>query len=397
MNSKVYIGFVVAVMFSLLLFGCFNDPILSVPESSVSDIENNETLPDVEKKLYTNLPNDFKQNNFIWFYKPPVYDSQIDYLIENFSFFILTKNDEWLRDQIFAEIEDVEIPQYLLFNVIYNNEECLNSPWQNQVAFRIDDFCWIQREHPDWFLRNDAGKIITEDINLFIDPQADGWLEFYVERVNESQTDFGWDGIFFDNLDASLNRFTSRGIELATYTTDDAYVAANVSFLKEFHEIYALPNEKNLYANITFLPTDSDAVEAYLLYLDGFMLEDWATDWHDGYQDVDQWTAKLAIVRDAVDNDKKVFLVSQGNEVDYEHQLFAYASYLLVANENVFYRYTDAEAYNQIWFFDIYDTDLGIPLTNYYTSEGVYYRDFSNGVVMVDPYESIAEIHLNEK
>ena len=374
-------------------------------EDLVIDDENVENLIEDEVSVdnaseieYYSTPLDnFKQNNFFWFYKPPVYDGQIKYLIDHYSYFILTKNDEVMRDEVMSAKDSITIPEYILFNSIYKNEDCSSSPWQNQIAFHEDDFCWIVNEHPEWFLRSNEGKIIVDGNSVYIDPLADGWVDFFVERLHEAQTVFGWDGLFLDNLDASANRFSSKGVNIEHYPDDASYVSASVEFLRKLNETYIQPTGIEVYANITYLDFPTTIWREYLNYLDGFMLEDWAVNWSDGYQKPNEWLAKLEMVDESIKMGKKVFLVSQGNEADEAHLTFAYASYLLVARENVYFRYTDALAYNEIWDFDLFSKDLGSPTCDFYVKDNIYIREFTNGRVVVDPKSEVATITIFEE
>jgi hypothetical protein len=317
--------------------------------------------------------------------------------MEHYSFFILTKNDEWMRDELLAVNENLEIPEYILFNSIYKNEGCADAPWQNQIAFHQDDFCWIITEHPDWFLKSDDGKIIVDGDSVYIDPLADGWVDFFIERLHEAQTIFGWDGLFLDNLDGSLKRFSSKGVNVGMYPDDKSYTDAAIGFLESLSENYINPTGIHLYANMTYIDFSNDVWREYLQYLDGFMLEDWAVNWSDGYQKPGEWIAKINMVDESAKMGKKVFLVSQGNQSDNAHQTFAYASYLLVARENVYFRYTDALAYNEVWDFDNYSEKLGSPTCDYYLKDSVYIREFTNGRVVVDPKSEVAMITVFEE
>ena len=408
MKNKKCFGALLLMSFVFVLASCGKSPASEVPATETNIIgepgidvptttEESVAIEEKSEAVYYSAPlENYQQNNFVWFYKPPAYTSQVNYLIDNYSFFILTKNDEWMRDEILGVNENLEIPEYILFNSIYKNEGCVSDPWQNQIAFHQSDYCWIQNEHPEWFLRSSDGRIIVDGNSVYINPLAEGWVEFYTERLHEAQTIFGWNGLFFDNLDASANRFHSKGVSLADYPDDASYVEANLSFLNQLTALYIEPTGLNVYANITYLDFPTTVWREYLKYLDGFMLEDWAVDWSDGYQNVDEWVAKLEMVDEALKNGKKVFLVAQGNELDEAHQTFAYASYLLVARENVYFRYSDATAYNEVWQLNVYSENLGDPTCDFYVKDSVYIREFTNGRVVVDPETEVAAITVFE-
>ena len=83
-----------------------------------------------------------------YFYKPPWDSEGQQQVIEHFDTLILTRNDEWFRDQL-LEDADVNSLQYLRFEQIHDpcrlgatkSCECDESPFSNNVAWKRDE-CW---------------------------------------------------------------------------------------------------------------------------------------------------------------------------------------------------------------------------------------------------------------
>ena len=71
------------------------------------------------------------------------------------------------------------------------------------------------------------------------------------------------------------------------------------------------------------------------------------------------------------------------------------ASYLLVADENAYFRYADSDNYREISLYENYSLDLGAALGPRYQDGTVWRRDFTNGTVLVDPKAKSAEIQLS--
>jgi hypothetical protein len=125
------------------------------------------------------------------------------------------------------------------------------------------------------------------------------------------------------------------------------------------------------------------------------MVESFATDWSDGYRSADDWEEQIQQVESALNQGKTMILVAQGEQADMQLQNFAYASYLLINNGNAVFRYTNSEAYRELWLYDNYGLDLGTPSGKRYEDNGGWRRDFSNGYVRVDPEKNTAEIVVN--
>jgi hypothetical protein len=329
-----------------------------------------------------------------WFYKPPS-DGDLHTLQENFSQFILTKNDERARDSLRAQGVQGPFLQYLRFEAIHDPGSCAAQPWRNQVADQTGDFCRIIQQHPDWFLLDVNGNRIVDVTGgerfYMMDPGNPGWRAFWLERARHSQESLGWDGVFLDNVEASLYHRRKAGIQLARYPDEVSYVAAVEGFLAYLYTSYFQPAGRPLQANIT--ATDPAAWFRYLRYLDGAMDEGWGVDWSSGYLSPRQWEENLSRAEQTQAMGKQVILVAQGERSNTQRQQFAYASYLLVTGGSASFRYSSAASgYRDAWLYSNYDLDLGAPLGPRYQEGGKWRRDFANGHVIVDPTARSATI-----
>jgi hypothetical protein len=329
-----------------------------------------------------------------WFYKPPQ-NGNLAPLVENFSTFILTVNDEIVRDTLKTEGISGPFLQYLRFDAIQNPGSCLAQPFQNQVAYEIGDFCRISRNHPGWFLLDSSGSRIMHDGYYRMDPGNLEWRAYWLARARRMQETFGWDGVFLDNVQASWVVRGSSSTRPARYRTSAEYEAAVEGFIAFLYDSYFEPNGRPLYANISDIADEAVWLQ-YLEHLDGLMDEAWAVNWDNGYRAVDDWLTQLNRMEQAEAIGKQIILVSQGSRTDYERQEFAYASYLLVTNGLASFRYANYDNYDQVWLYDNYRFDLGAPLGERYLYGALYRRDFERGFVTVDPVYHTASIDLTE-
>jgi hypothetical protein len=335
-----------------------------------------------------------------WFYRPPdVHDMPI--LSEAFKTFILTKNDEPIRDELKAEGIKQPILQYITLDSIIAPPSCSEQPWRNQVADQVGDYCDISEDHPDWFLLDEAGERIMHEVGygmqaIAMDPGHPGWRAFWLERARESQEKLGWEGVFLDNVEASLSKHERRGSKLAAYPTDISYQTAVEGFLAYLYTEYFQPEGRPLYANI-IEANDPDVWFRYIRDLDGAMDESWALDWNDEYLEREEWEDHLLRVEETQAQGKHLILVAQGTEYDFKRQTFAYASYLLVSAGKASFRYTNSEYYHEVWLYPNYELDLGQPLGPRYQDGYAWQRDFTNGRVRVDLSTNSASITMSEK
>lgn len=339
-----------------------------------------------------------KVKQLAWFYKPPT-DSNLGTIKENFSSFILTKNDEDERDALRAEGVEAPFLQYVALDVIIDPGSCTAQPWKNQAADRPGDFCDISDNHADWFLLDQAGNRMVHDLGggmkgVVMDPGNPGWRAFWLERAREGQETLGWDGVFLDNVEASLAKRERRGQLPAAYPDDASYQAAVEGFLAYIYTSYFQPEARPLQGNIIAL-RDYEVWFRYLQYMDGAMEEGWAVDWSDGYLNADDWEEHMNRASRTQAEGKQAVLVSQGAQDNTPRQEFSYASYLLVSNGSASFRYTNADDYGEPWLYSNYDYDLGAPLAARYQDGNTWRRDFEHGSVSVDPTTNSASILTN--
>ncbi|MBN1266390.1 MAG: hypothetical protein JXA25_12910 [Anaerolineales bacterium] len=341
------------------------------------------------------LPTDFEPVRLAWFYKPPS-NSNLDTLVDSYDFFILTRLDERERDEILQSGNKADMLQYLLFTEIMDPGSCTQQPWHNQVAEIIGDFCEIEANHSDWFLRGVTGGLLKNENNfVLMDPANQEWRDFWLERAKRSQEANGWRGVFLDNVEASLRKRYLTGLIPASYPTDAAYQAAVEDNLRYLYRSYFQPSGIPLYANIISL-TDPSVWYRYIQYLDGAMIENFAVGWSRGDGTLAEWEMQLNIAEGTQAMGKDIILVSQGEPLDHERETFALASYLLINNGRAYFRYTHQSSYDLHWWYDNYEVDPGLPLKSRYKSGDEWIRDFTNGRVIVNPntFQATIEVGL---
>ena len=331
--------------------------------------------------------------NLAHFYKPP---SNVDAptLANKFGFVLLTGGDEVFRDKVTANGFSSTIPQYFMFLGIQDPGNCTNSTRNNQAAYKAGDFCDISQNHPDWFLLDANGQRIRMESGSDVyrmDPGNAEWRSFFLTRVLEWQSRTGWSGLFLDCLESSLGELQRMGQIPAKYPDDASYRVAITGFLKFLRENYSQP----ILANIT-IGLDDTTWSSYMQYLDGAMQERWAVDWDvNTYVKESKWEADLARAEKLQGQGKYLILVAPGNQSDANRQNFAFASYLLISNGRAAFRYSNSDVYREVWMYNNYQIDLGTPLGPRSKSGNVWKREFTKGVVTVDPVNHTAMISTN--
>lgn len=329
-----------------------------------------------------------------WFYKPPTED-QYPHLIGRFDFFILTNHDEPEREQIRRLGEPGPFYEYLLLTQIQDPGSCTAPPNGNQVAFRRGDFCTISQDHPEWFLLDTEGKRVSNDRGYYyMDPGNADFRSFWLERAIELQQTYQWDGLFLDNVVASLGKYKNMGVKLGQYEDDASLQVAVEGFLIFLEQNYFNPMNRTVFANIISV-RDASIWYQYLQYMDGAMIENFAVDWKTAFS-ADEWQEQIEMIMGGQAQGKKMILVAQGERDDLQRQEFAFASYLLVSDGQTVFRYAHHSAYREIWWYDNYELVLGAALGPPFKDGSNWKRIFEKGLVTINPADQTAEIRINE-
>lgn len=359
-------------------------------EEGLTSIESPAATPEATSTPYA-FSGELVQ--LIWFYKPPE-NGDLVTVAENFDAFILTHKDETERDELKSHGVTEPIMQYLRFDGIMDPESCDKTPWGNQVAYKKGDFCQISEQHPDWFLLDQNGERIYDNEGFaLMDPGNQEWREYFLNRAIYFQENMGWEGVFLDNVEASLDKHKNEVLQ--NYPTVESYQEAVEGFLAYLYQSYFQPQGRPLFANVIKL-NDYDVWFRYLDYLDGAMVEAWAVDWRDNYRWPDTWNEHLELAEKTQALGKEIILISQGYPDNTDRQQYALVSYLLITDGKAYFRYSLADNHQQIWLYPNYELELGTPLGPRYQDGNEWRRDFSNGTVSLDPDEHTATITLNE-
>ena len=176
--------------------------------------------------------------NIAHFFKPPNMDAGT--AANTFGMVVLTNGDHNYRNQLAASGFSSTIPEYFRSDGIQDPGSCTATPVNNQVAYNPGDFCFISQNHPDWFLLDQYGQRITVTSGgqyYRMDPANPGWREFFLTRVVESQDQYGWTGLFLDNVEGGLGKF--YGPKPAKYPDTASYQNAIAGFLQYLYVNYS--------------------------------------------------------------------------------------------------------------------------------------------------------------
>ena len=341
-----------------------------------------------------------------WFHKPPEDGTTPEQMAQAHNYIHLTSlADVEYRDALREAGYDGPIYTYMTANAVEgpgpyksSDDECEAgyTPYDNTLAWQKDDFCRYIHENESWFLHNGEGDRLVDDYfgsgrwTYLMNPADPGWQAFAQERLVQMKDEWGYDGVWLDNLDLDLAR-PQRDVqnddgEVREFAGDAEWQAATQSWLRGVREAVG---DWPVWANLVGGGLGASSWDAYAPYLDGAMDESFSVSWLENWRSPDQWRGQLERASRWLQSGKGLVMVGQGAQDDQQRLLFTLASYLLVAEgDNATYRYTRFDEYYQaLWLYPEFDAarELGRPVgPRQEVVPGVWRREFTNGTVEVD-------------
>ncbi len=347
-----------------------------------------------------------------YFYKPPRDGTSAKALAARADLIILTRTDEPFRDAVRAAGYPGTILQYMLAAEVSGPVDAVRAdascnpdhrPWRNQAAFRVGEFCALIHPNDDWFLHNSQGERLYTNwpghtgYFYHMNPASPGWRAFLIARLRQAlegdnqEPALGYDGIFLDNVALSLWKLrrqvnNSDGV-VREFASDEAYRAAWIGLLTEVSD--ALRPKWPVWANL--IVDSGSGWNDYLPYLDGVMVEAFATGWRNDVPP-DAWERGLTQAEEVLRQEKGYLAVVQAG--DSSLLPFTLASYLLIADgRHAFFRYAERKDYAIFPHYPLLDISLGVPKgPRYRQNDGTWRRDFAHGYVVADPVARSGEI-----
>ena len=341
-----------------------------------------------------------------WFHKPPEDGATPEQMARAHRYVHLTSlADIEYRDQLRAAGFQAPIYTYITANAVEGPGPYASSaqvcqagyePFDNTLTWETDDFCRYVHAHESWFLHNGDGERLVDDYfgsgrwTYLMNPADPGWQAFAQERLARMRDEWGYDGVWLDNLDLDLARakfdVSNSDGQVGEFAGDAEWRAGVQDWLRGARSAVG---DWPIWANLVGGGKAADSWDSYAPYLDGAMDESFSVRWVDEWRTSQDWRGQLERASRWLASGKGLVMVGQGAKEDRERLLFTLSSYLLVAEgQQAFYRYTRFDSYyNSVWLYPEYDTarQLGSPTgPREEVVPGVWRRDFTNGTVEVD-------------
>ncbi len=243
----------------------------------------------------------------------------------------------------------------------------------------------------DWYLRRPNGSIVSRytgesDLNITRSDTREAIASFVADLNNDKCGSKNcWDGVFFDVVEDNLDYL--GGLDL----NRDGVVDSNVNsqWVAGYKELFKstrskIGKDKLIIINgASNLDMQSD--------INGRMFEDFPTPWHANGQ-WDGVSENVPTLEQYNMDPVGIIFSAQGSETDYKKMRFSIASGLV---SGTYAGYDNGvDKHNSVWLYDEYLVNLGKahgkarnlknPNNPYKIQNGVWRRDFDNGIVLLN-------------
>jgi len=258
--------------------------------------------------------------------------------------------------------------------------------------------------HPNWVLyRCDrvtpAYEFNHPNVPLdFANPAVVAWqVKTYAKPASEA----GYDGIAADNLGLE-NLFHACGVYIngkwvqryTGQTEDPQWRADIITWLTRMQlTLHHLHHPLALIPNFTFdgLSPSDPQIQQIVNHVDGLADEDGFTLSGRGYLTGNDWRRKIQFMEAVQKSDKPYYIINQFNHsgpINRDEIQWALASYLMGKDHFAALFISIYQAYGGDTWYAEYNVQIGNPLGSMYQAQNVYFREYSNGLIIVNPSET---------
>lgn len=239
-----------------------------------------------------------------------------------------------------------------------------------------------------WYLLNTAGeRIVSSGFNWLsaMDIGNREYQERWASNVIAELETQGWDGVFLDDVNPTI-KYSYNPSSVAKYPNDATYSAAMESALAYIGPRVQAQGKLAI-ANFSCWAEYHNQLNGWLKYISGALDEmfvKWGHNAGEGYRPESQWKEQIEEAGYAAAHGKIFLGFTQGAEGETQAARYGYASLLLTGDSRASYSFVPNYT-SEAWIPE-FEYQIGEPTGAYRKdTSGVYMREFTNGLVVVNP------------
>lgn len=302
---------------------------------------------------------------------------------------------------------------YSLFYLPYDRDE------DTRYYAAAHGITWYRANHPDWIeYKCDRSTVAYEfgDGNSVPLDNTNPAVVSYIEETYLAvalRPGSGYKGVGFDNLDFEnagdwsgqrCGHYDANGNWIQQFNgtaNDPAYRQTVLTWAQQMHTFIRAHYPNAMMAvNFSYDPNFSADSNALSNYVDFYIDEQGFTNGNNAspanpsawYFTDAAWSGKINWIQNALRLGRGFFSINQEPvpfaQVTNDQVQWALANYLLVKNNASFVYICGEQEYGYLFLRPEYAAQVGSPVSAVYQDQGLYMRNFTNGVVIVNPSSS---------
>ncbi len=259
--------------------------------------------------------------------------------------------------------------------------------------------------HPDWILYQ-CDRVTPAyafgDSNIPLDFANPAVVQWQVQTYAQPASMSGYNGIAADNVNLQ-NASGACGVykngqwvQLYSGQPNDPKWKANViEWLARMQQaLHSLKHPLALISNLTLgsLAPDDPLLQQVLSHIDGVLDEDGFTEAGDAYLTGTDWIQTIQFIQSVQAQHKAYYIINQfsSSVVDSAEVQWAVASYLMAKGHSSALFISTVQGYGSDFWDPIYNAQIGSPSGSMYQMQGIYARNYSGGLSLVNPSAAIS-------
>jgi hypothetical protein len=247
--------------------------------------------------------------------------------------------------------------------------------------------------HPSWFLTGASGeRLAFEDFKWLwaADVGNPEYQRQWADNVVRLLRSGPWDGVMMDDTNTTNRYHFNPASRVSRYPTDAAYQGAVRSML-EYVGPAIQGAGKLAIPNMGSWSEYTAVVAGWLPFVSGGMDEmfvKWSKAAGQGYRGSHEWEAEVGEIATTESMGKQFIAITQAEPGDVQGARYGWASTLLAGNGHTIFMASNGHLGEETWLGD-YETAIGTPTgAAVALGNGAWQRQFSNGLVLVNPTTS---------
>lgn len=264
------------------------------------------------------------------------------------------------------------------------------------------DFDWVQKNHPDWLLRNQQGNLMKSSWGGYlINPSLPGVRQWQAEYARAQQA-AGWTAVYMDAMGSMafygfpgvpVNPATKRPFTLSEWLTATTGLAAAVDAAVTIPVLVNGYNGGTPYVKNTHVL----ATAAQGGVFEGCFRD--ATDGISAWPTMTEWTNQLDALDDVESKGRMALCMTKVWTSGTSAQLaqwntFTLASFLLAKGSKSFFMFMSSKTQDAMSSWNAAPPAIGAPLGRRAQQGNAWVRKFANGMVAVNPGTGTEKVAL---